>query len=75
MRMGEPRGETVAPREGRRGLDYKLVLHIFQPRKSRLAGERNIPSSPSTPSPYPFHSFEISFRVKVFPLLSLGTLK
>jgi len=42
------RREVVRPWEARSryparvGADYKLVLHIFQLRKSRLAGERNI---------------------------------
>lgn len=37
-------------------------------------GERTSSPSSFIPSPFLFHSFEISFQVKVFPLLSVETL-
>lgn len=60
------------------GANYKLVLHIFQLKKADWLEKRReeniLVVFLYSLTPSPFHSFEISFRVKVFPLLSAGTL-
>lgn len=53
------------------GGELQARITHFSTEESRLEREhpRRLLSSPSL-----FHSFEISFRVKVFPLLFVGTL-